>query len=181
MLDFNRIKEIPIADVCGRYGVKLRYRGEWGSALCPLPSHKQGETDRTFSINTQKNYWKCFSSSCNEACGQKGGDVINFVALMDGTSQIGAAKRLADLFHINEKAPEHIVREPKETTTAKATLDHNESSASVKYMQEVEGWFDATFKQGEQEPDEEYRKRVLKALKSKLIESYRSGQKSRAA
>lgn len=99
-LDFQRIKEIPIADVCARYKIALRYRGEWGSAMCPLPTHKQGEREKTFSISTAKNYWKCFSASCNEKAGCKGGDVINLVALMGGCSQLAAAKTLAEWFHV---------------------------------------------------------------------------------
>ena len=32
MLDFAEIKRIKITDVVARYGVRLRYRGEWASA-----------------------------------------------------------------------------------------------------------------------------------------------------
>jgi hypothetical protein len=182
-LDFTRIKEIPIADVCARYKVALRYRGEWGSAMCPLPTHKQGEREKTFSISTAKNYFKCFSTSCNEQAGCKGGDVINFVALMDGCSQLDAAKKLADWFTIPEiKTASHMGKPSNQKPEMqKATSEPSTSGENLKYMQEVEAWFDATFKQGEQEPDEEYRKRCLKSLKSRLLDSYRAGQRSKAA
>jgi hypothetical protein len=55
-LDFQRMKAIPISEVVGRYGVQLRYRGEWGAATCPFATHKKAEKERTFSINTEKNY-----------------------------------------------------------------------------------------------------------------------------
>jgi len=48
-------------------------------------------------------------------------------------------------------------------------------------MQEVEAWFDSIIRRGDQETDEQYRKRMLNALKMKLAESYRSGRKFLAA
>ena len=78
MLDFSELKKIRIPEVLSRYGVSLRYRGEWASAPCPLPTHKTGDKARTFTVNLQQNYWRCFSESCNEKNGgRKGGDVIN--------------------------------------------------------------------------------------------------------
>ena len=102
MLDFQRIKEIPIVEIVARYGVQLRFRGEWGAAICPLPSHKPSEKEKTFSVSTSQNYFKCFSASCNEQAGCRGGDAINFVALMDNSSQLAAAKKLAGWFGIGK-------------------------------------------------------------------------------
>jgi hypothetical protein len=48
-------------------------------------------------------------------------------------------------------------------------------------MKEVEAWFDATIQRGEEEDDSQYRKRVLTAIKSRLVESYKNGQRSMAA
>src|SRR5580658_10393900 len=102
MLDFARIKEIKLTDVIARYNIALRFKGEYAVCTCPLPTHKKGDTGKCFSINLAGNYFRCFSASCNEAAGCKGGDTINFVALMDGSSQLAAAKKLAGWFGIAE-------------------------------------------------------------------------------
>ena len=211
-VDFARIKEVPIADVVGRYNIPLRYRGEWGAALCPLPSHKQREKEKTFSVNTQKNYWKCFSQSCNEQAGCKGGDTINFVALMDGSTQLAAAKKLAGWFGISDdkkaavpagtnptrnaavvipqnystpstqtKTASHMEKPSEVKPSAKCYKDISTSADTVKYMASIDAWFDETVVRLPAETDEDYRKRFLKGLKKMLLESYRSGQKSKAA
>jgi hypothetical protein len=48
-------------------------------------------------------------------------------------------------------------------------------------MQEVETWFHALIVRGDQETDVDYWARVLKAVKTRLHESYKSGQSSKAA
>jgi hypothetical protein len=177
-LDFTAIKAIPIADVLRRYNISLHIIGQWGSAVCPLPTHKEGDKSKSFSVNLNGNFWRCFSESCNaNNGGKRGGDGINFVALMDGISQLDAAKKLADLFHIGnqlttsskpivnqEKAPTHIEKgpvSPIEKPDANNSQYPNTGSGSVKYMQEVESWFDSIIRRGDQETDEQYRKRLL--------------------
>jgi len=180
-LDFKKVKEISIVKVVARYGVTLRFKGVWGSGFCPLPKHKKDAEDKTFSVNTEKNYWKCFSASCNEAAGCKGGDTINFVALMEGCSQLDAARKLTEwFFPEQEKTPQRIV-EGSSKTNLQATSENSSSQVGVKYMQEVEAWFYALIVRGDQEEDCDYWARILKGVKTKLVESYRSGQKARAA
>lgn len=183
MLDFEAIKKIPVADVVtGRYHLQLARKGDYANCACPLPTHKEGDRSRPFSINIKGNYWRCFSESCNKNNGgKKGGDCINFVAAKERISQLAAAHKLAEWFHITEKTPAHIEKGPNKTKPAKDYQDDNPSQVGVKYMALIDTWFDTTFKQGEQESHVEYRTRVLKALKSKLIESYRAGQKAKAA
>jgi hypothetical protein len=77
--------------------------------------------------------------------------------------------------------PEHIARGSKETDDAKIHKELSTSNDSFKYMKEVEAWFDATIQRGEEEDDSQYRKRVLTAIKSRLVESYKNGQRSMAA
>jgi DNA primase len=179
-LDFARLKAIPISDVVGRYGIQLRYRAEWGSAICPLPSHKKGEKEKTFSVNTLQNYWKCFSASCNETAGCKGGDTINFVALMDGSTQLAAAKKLAEWFNIGEtKSALHIVGRSKETEHQKTYPDPSTPPDTVKYMASIDQWFDELIKPLGDESEADYWKRLLKDVKAKLIESFRSGKAQR--
>jgi len=96
MLDFAELKKIRITDVVARYGIRLQFKGEWTSAPCPLPTHKAGDKSKSFTINLPLNYWRCFSASCNEKNeGRKGGDVINFVALMENCRERDAALKLA--------------------------------------------------------------------------------------
>lgn len=179
-LDFQRLKAIPIVEVLAKRGIALRYNGEWGSARCPLPTHKQGDNDRTFQVNVPQNFWKCWSQSCNEKAGKKGGDVINLVALLENCSEYSAAKKLAEMFGIKTEAAPHMEERPKEKQnhTSKRTISHSDSpSQEVKgYMADVDAWFDNVFARGDQEDDEQYRKRVLNAIKARLIASYRTGR-----
>jgi CHC2 zinc finger len=190
-LDFARIKEIKMVDVVARYKIPLRFKGEYAAACCPLPTHKTGDTGKTFSIHLVGNYWRCFSDSCNaNNNGKRGGDCINFVALMDGISQLEAAKKLAGWFGITDlasagtaqiKTAEPIAQRSRGTEHQKTYTEGSKPPDTVKYMQEVDAWFYALIERGDQEEDVEYWGRVLKSVKSKLVESYRSGQKTKAA
>lgn len=177
-MDFATIKaNVRIVDVLAKRGISLRYNGEWGSAVCPLPTHKSGDKDKTFQVNVAQNYWKCWSNSCNEKAGKKGGDVINLVALLDDCSEYNAAKKLADLFTI-EKAAEHIAQRPQQQNTKRTVSNHDSPSVEVKgYMADVDVWFDAMIAQGEQESSEAYLHRVRNAIKNRLVESFRAGKK----
>lgn len=206
-LDFERIKAIPISDVVvGHYRIPLKFNGAWGSAACPLPTHKPGEKDKTFAVNAERNYWLCHSDSCNEKSGgKKGGDCINFVALMERCSEYDAAKKLADWFHIESsngsngnnragiaqtaaqnKNGSHRESRPadastRETSPQKDHPDHNPSRDTVKqtprYMETIDKWFDELMQRGDQEDDAVYLKRVRNGVKAKLIESYRNGKR----
>jgi DNA primase len=106
MLDFNRIKEIKLTDVLARYKIALRYKTDYAICACPLPTHKQGDNSKSFSINLTGNYWRCFSDSCNaNNGGKRGGNVINFVALMEGCREKDAARKLADWYGVQETKP----------------------------------------------------------------------------
>ena len=182
-LDFAKIKEVKLVDVMGRYGVPLRFKGEYAAAQCPLPTHKDGDISKSFSINLAGNYFRCFSESCNEKNGgKKGGDVINFVALKEGISQLEAARKLADWYHIGEtKTAPHMAKPSNETEMQRTISEPKVSSESVKYMKEVEAWFYALIVRGDKEADVEFWSRVLKGVKTRLHDSYKAGQRSRAA
>src|SRR3569833_2789188 len=141
-MDFTAIKQIRITDVCARYGISLRFGPEWASAKCPLPTHKAGDKDRTFQVNVNENYWKCWSSSCNQQAGRKGGDVINLVALLGNSTEYAAAKKLADMFNIHNKTASHMEKrreEPSKGNPQKDSSDHSSSTDKVKgYMADVD-------------------------------------------
>jgi len=183
MLDFEAIKRIPAVDVATvHYHLQLAYKGDYANCACPLPTHKQGDKSKSFSINVKGNYWRCFSASCNENNGgKKGGDVINFVALMESSREKEAAEKLAGWYGLNgNKAAPQIERRPEVShmeTHRKDSPDHNSSGDSVKYMQEIDVWFDELFKRREKEVDADYWKRARNGVKAKLIESFRNGKR----
>lgn len=184
MLNFDEIKRIKIVDVCARYHVALKFRGEYANAHCPLPTHKDGDKAKSFSINLAGNYWRCFSDSCNaNNGGKRGGDVINFVAAMENCREKDAAQKLADWYGVGkEKAvPRMETRPVSKTEHQKTYPEPSTSSDSVKYMAAIDDWFDGLFKRGEKETDLEYWKRTRNGVKSKLVESFRNGKKSLAA
>jgi hypothetical protein len=180
-MDFAAVKLIRVTDVCARYGISLRFGSEWASAKCPLPTHKAGDNDRTFQVNVKENYWKCWSQSCNEKAGKKGGDVINLVALLDNSTEYAAAKKLADMFNIENKTASHMEKrreEPSKVKHQKDSSDHSSLTDKVKgYMADVDAWFDQMIVQGDQESNDDYRHRVRNAIKTRLVESFRAGKK----
>ena len=101
-------------------------------------SHKQGDRSRCFSINLKRNYWRCFSESCNaNNGGKKGGDVINFVALMEGCREKDAAEKLLRLVQRGEERnPSAHGRGVETATEIKRSIQTLALPAdSVKYMQ----------------------------------------------
>jgi DNA primase len=180
MLDFEVIKKIPVADVAtGQYHLQLAHKGDYATCTCPLPTHKQGDRSRCFSINLKGNYWRCFSQSCNaNNGGKKGGDVINFVALMEGCGPKDAAERLSGWYGVGKKeTPQRMAEGSSGTVHQKINPDSSTSSDSVKYMQGIDAWFDELFKRREKEVDVDYWKRARNGVKAKLIESFRNGKR----
>jgi DNA primase len=102
-VDFGTLKtNVQLADVLAKYGVPFKHPNkEYLRADCPLPSHTSKESKGSFAVNLQKNIWCCKSSSCNQIAKKKGGDVLDFVALMEGAPVLQAAKRLLDWFPQN--------------------------------------------------------------------------------
>jgi hypothetical protein len=102
--------------------------------------------------------------------------------LMTANSEKDAAEKLADWYGLNgNKAAPLIERRPEVPhieTHRKDSPDHNPSSDSVKYMQEVDAWFDGLMKRGESEDEAAYWKRFRNGVKSKLIESYKNEKKA---
>jgi DNA primase len=98
-VDFKAIKSrVAIAHILGRYQVKLvRVNQTALKGNCPLPSHSSGSKN-TFYVNEAKSVWYCHSDSCKKNGQRAGGNVIDFVALMEQCSAYVAAKRIDELF-----------------------------------------------------------------------------------
>jgi DNA primase len=104
-LDFKAIRErTPFTAVLDRYGVRLnRGNATTLKGNCPLPSHTSKTRD-TFYVNEEKNVWYCHSDSCKKS-GSRGGNVIDFVAAMEGLSAYDSAAKLNEWFGAYELRP----------------------------------------------------------------------------
>jgi DNA primase len=98
-VDFKAIKgRVAIADVLARYQVSLvRVNQTSLKGTCPLPSHSSGSKN-TFFVNEAKSVWYCHSDSCKKNGNRAGGNVIDFVSLMEQCSAYAAAKRIDEVF-----------------------------------------------------------------------------------
>jgi DNA primase len=100
-VDFKAVKAaVSMEMALGRYAVQVRRSNQFYlRGKCPLPTHKTGDRTPSFGVNTAKNAWACQSQSCVAARGgSKGGNVLDFVAVMEGCSIRDAALRLHEWF-----------------------------------------------------------------------------------
>ncbi len=103
----DRIKDIPVADVIGRY-IELKKNGSGFKAPSPFTDEKTP----SFYVVPSKNIFKCFSSG-------KGGDAIAFVMEYNNMTYIDAIKDIA------QKCGERLEYE-EPTPEAKEQADHRE-------------------------------------------------------
>ena len=98
-VDFKAIKgRVAIAGVLARYQVSLvRVNQTSLKGNCPLPTHSSGSKN-TFFVHEAKSVWYCHSDSCKKNGQRAGGNVIDFVSLMEQCSAYAAAKRIDELF-----------------------------------------------------------------------------------
>lgn len=103
-VSYQEVKAVvSIEMVLTRYGVVLRrVNGTSLRGKCPLPTHGSEDTKASFGANTGKNAWACQSRSCVTARGgRRGGNLLDFVAVMEGCSIRDAALKLQDWFLVN--------------------------------------------------------------------------------
>lgn len=96
-VSFKQIKtDVAIEQVLTYYGVHVRRIGATDlRGRCPLPTHSSARSRDSFSVNVVRNVWSCRSESCMQGRGGKpGGNVLDFVALMESCSLREAALRL---------------------------------------------------------------------------------------
>ena len=89
-IDYKRLKQdVSMRNVLERYGIleTLKDRGG-GKFVGPCPIHG-GDNPTAFSVNTERNAWKCFSGECG------GGNQIDLVARLQELSFRDAAVKLA--------------------------------------------------------------------------------------
>lgn len=105
-VNFREVKaQIQLADVIRRYDVKLQVSGSCClRGRCPLPTHGSKDSTLSFSINTARNVWACHSQSCiARRGGAIGGNVLDFVAVMEGCTIRDAALILKE--HLEVPGP----------------------------------------------------------------------------
>jgi DNA primase len=105
--DLARIKQsVSFAQLISRYNLQLKAQG--GNAFrgrCPLPTHTNEKDSNSFTATLKDKgwVWDCFSSSCiSNRGGRKGGNILEFVTLMEGdTSLFRIGTKLNDWFALN--------------------------------------------------------------------------------
>lgn len=100
-VDFRIIKErISIEQVLDHYNIRLRRSNQTAlRGFCPLPTHSSEKSRESFGVDVEKKIWSCQSNSCASARqGKKGGNILDFVAVMDNCSVREAALKLDDWF-----------------------------------------------------------------------------------
>lgn len=110
-IDFRAIKAATSMEaVLTRYGVKVyRVNKDHVRGKCPFPTHTSKESKLSFVANTTKHVWSCKSASCVAARqAHTGGNVLDFVAIMEGCSIREAAEKLIEWFEIPATNPENI-------------------------------------------------------------------------
>src|SRR6266566_7224773 len=107
-VDFRSLKEvISMEMVLAHYNVRVRKVNQsYLRGKCPLPTHAASSSADSFGVHIGKNAWACQSDSCVKARGgKKGGNVLDFTALMERCSIRDAALKLHDWFAVATAAP----------------------------------------------------------------------------
>ena len=111
-VDFHAVKQaVTMVQVLDHYKLTERFqrKGDSLSGACPL--HK-GENPTQFRVSVSKNCWNCFGDC------KRGGNVLDFVSLMEGVTIREAAIRISDWFNVVSEKPEKRAVDSEEKTTA---------------------------------------------------------------
>jgi len=173
-IDFDEVKQVPILEVAKKLGIEVSGRGKWLYGRCPLPTHDaQKKNDKKFGINTDKNYWTCFSDSCKERrAGNEWGDAITLVSILEACGPRDAAERILRWFRLDLQEP------PKNKAPSAEAQPSARDTNGKGYMKEVDVWFDELTERRNEERNADFWKRVRNGVKSRLLESYKNGRVS---
>jgi DNA primase len=100
-VDYKEVKSaVSMEMVLDRYGVAVRRVNKtYLRGRCPLPTHISDSSKESLGVSTEKNAWACQSQSCVKARGgRKGGNVLDFVAVMESCTVRDAALKLQGWF-----------------------------------------------------------------------------------
>ncbi len=97
-VDFKAVKAaLNMEQVLSHYGILERFKRSGDTLSGPCPIHK-GENPTQFRVSISKNVWNCFSEC------KHGGNVLDFVARMEGVSIHAAALKAIEWFHLDPEA-----------------------------------------------------------------------------
>ena len=97
-VDFKAVKSaVTMEQLLQHYGLieKFKRSGDSLSGACPIHG---GSNQTQFRVSISKNLWNCFSDC------KGGGNVLDFIAKMDGVSVHAAALKAVDWFGLNRDA-----------------------------------------------------------------------------
>ena len=97
LVDFRAVRAaVSMEDVLGHYGLldKMKRTGDSLSGCCPV--HK-GSNPTQFRVSLGKNVWNCFSEC------KAGGNVIDFIARMEGVTVYAAAQAAINWFKLADE------------------------------------------------------------------------------
>ena len=132
-VDFKKVKEaVSMEMVLSRYSVELRrVNATYLRGACPLPTHNTEGSQNSFGVSTDKNAWACHVKSCVEARGgSKGGNVLDFVAVMEGCTIRDGALKLQKWFGVeasNEKPSDYVRAKDKEVHIEKKSEEKSDT------------------------------------------------------
>jgi len=94
-IDFKAVKAaVTMEKLLQHYGLLDRFKGNGDSLSGPCPIHK-GENPTQFRVSITKNIWNCFSEC------KRGGNVLDFIALMENVSIHAAALKAVEWFGLD--------------------------------------------------------------------------------
>ena len=115
-VDFKAVKSaVRMEQVLEHYGILNRFKKGNDSLSGPCPIHK-GDNPTQFRVSISKNIWNCFSEC------KHGGNVLDFIARMDGISIHAAAVKAIQWFGLDSGAQTPNVEEKHETAVAKTEV-----------------------------------------------------------
>jgi len=141
-VDFKKVKEaVTMEMILTHYGLEIRrVNATYLRGNCPLPTHGKG-SERTFGVHTGKNAWACQSSSCTFAReGKKGGNVLDFVAVMESCSIRDSALKLQNWFSVvasNERPSDYVPSRDRKRESSKLVREKKDEEVSDKTSVEV--------------------------------------------
>lgn len=107
-IDFKLVKQqVSMFIVLDHYSIRLRQSNKTElRGKCPLPTHTSKSSTESFGVQIEKNIWACQSQSCAASRGGKrGGNVLDFVAVMENCTIRQAAEKLSQWFAVSPAAP----------------------------------------------------------------------------
>jgi len=130
-VDFSLVKQrVSMEDVLDHYNIRLRRVNQNSlRGTCPLPTHSSEKSKESFGVHVGKKIWSCQSSSCAAArAGKRGGNILDFVSVMESCSVRDAATKLAEWFSITADgaaSPEKTKLVAAETKDSGGVRDEN--------------------------------------------------------